>query len=252
MSSKTTFVDEGKPLRLDSIVTDIDGKILPGRAFELLCIRQRWVQEKGSWLQKDEVVARKKLTSAREPVEAVFAALPGGSYLLRAVLSDAEGRKNQSQLTLWVAGEKRPENRRLEQEVVTLVPDSKEYRAGDTARILAQLPFSPAEAVITLRRSGIVETRRLRIAKGTHTIEIPIREDMVPGISVQVDLVGSAKRIGPGGKPDKKLPARPAYASGRLALKVPPYSRTLAIKATPGVDRLIPVSYTHLTLPTKA
>ncbi len=240
LRSKTTFVDEGKPLRLDSIVTDIDGKILAGRDFELLCIRQRWVQEKGSWLQKDEVVARKKMTSGKEPVEAVFAALPGGSYLLRAVLSDAEGRKNQSQLTLWVAGEKRPENRRLEQEVVTLVPDSKEYRAGDTARILAQLPFSPAEAVITLRRSGIVETRRVRVEGGTHTIEIPIRDDMVPGISVQIDLAGSSGRLGPDGKPDKKLPRRPAYASGSIALKVPPLARALKISAKPAVEKLAP------------
>ena len=240
LRSKTTFVDEGKPLRLDSIVTSIDGKILDGKDFELLCIRQRWVQEKGKWLQKDEVVARKKMTSGKEPAEAVFAALPGGSYLLRAVLSDAKGRKNQSQLTLWVAGEKRPENRRLEQEAVTLVPDSKEYRAGDTARILAQLPFSPAEAVITLRRSGIVETRRVRVEGGTHTIEVPIRDDMVPGISVQIDLVGSSSRLGTDGKPDKKLPARPAYASGSIALKVPPYARTLKVSAKPAVEKLAP------------
>ena len=240
LRSEKTFVDEGKPLEIEAIVTDIDGKLMEGRAFELLCIRQRWAQEKGTWLQKEEIAARKNMTSAKKAVEARFAGLPGGSYLLRAVIADEKKRKNQSQLTLWIAGEKRPENRRLEQEVVTLIPDKKEYKAGETARVLAQLPFSPAEAVITLRRSGIVETRRLRIAKGTHTIEIPIREDMVPGISVQVDLVGSAKRIGPGGKPDKKLPARPAYASGRLALTVPPYSRTLAVKATPGADRLIP------------
>ena len=248
LRSEKTFVDEGKPLRIESIVTDIDGKILAGKPFELLCIRQRWVQEKGSWLQKDEVVARKKMTSSKEPVEAVFAALPGGTYLLRAIVSDAKGRGNQSQMTLWVAGEKRPENRRLEQEAVTLIPDGKEYRAGETARILAQLPFSPAEAVITLRRSGIVETRRVRVEGGTHTIEIPIRDDMVPGISVQIDLVGSSKRVGLGGKPDKKLPARPAYASGSLALKVPPYTRTLKLQAKPEVDKLVPGGETFVNV----
>ena len=45
-----------------------------------------------------------------------------------------------------------------------------------------------------------------------------------------------------------KLPARPAYASGSLALKVPPYTRTLKLQAKPEVDKLVPGGETFVNV----
>ena len=41
-------------------------------------------------------------------------------------------------------------------------PDKQEYRAGDTAEVLVLAPFSPAEGLLTLRRSGLVRTSASR------------------------------------------------------------------------------------------
>ena len=75
---------------------------------------------------------------------------------MKATIQDDRGRANETEMTLWVAGGKRMPNRGVDEEKVELIPDRKEYKAGDTAEVLVQAPFTPAEAVMTLRRSGIV------------------------------------------------------------------------------------------------
>ena len=78
-------------------------------------------------------------------------------------MTDELGRKNQSRITRWVSGGKQPPSRSLAQEDVTLIPDKDEYHPGDTAKILVQSPFSPAEGLLTVTRSGILYTTRFTI-----------------------------------------------------------------------------------------
>ena len=75
-----------------------------------------------------------------------------------------------------------------------IIPDKKEYKGGDTAELLLQAPFYPAEGVVTWRRSGIVKTERIQIDGPTKVIGVPIVDAMVPNLFVQVDLVGAAAR----------------------------------------------------------
>jgi uncharacterized protein YfaS (alpha-2-macroglobulin family) len=64
-------------------------------------------------------------------------------------VTDEHGRKNQSRFTRWVSGGQEPTSRKLEQEAVTLIPDKETYQPGDTAQILVQSPFTPAEGMLT-------------------------------------------------------------------------------------------------------
>ena len=87
-------------------------------------------------------------------------------------------------------------------EQASLIPDKEEYAVGDIAEILVQSPFSPASGNLTVARNGFVYTEPFEIAEGesTATLRIPIEESYIPGISIQVDLVGSAPRLDADGK----------------------------------------------------
>ncbi len=159
---------------------------------------------------------------------------------MTARVYDDRERPNESELTLWVAGGKNPPRRDVSQEKVELIPDRKEYRAGDTAEILVQSPFVPAEGLLTLRRSGLVRTERFRMNEPSHTLRIPVEEGFTPNVYVQVDLVGAAARTDDKGEEDLKLPKRPAFASGQLNLTVPPLQRKLQVTATPRDKALEP------------
>ncbi|NOT61541.1 MAG: hypothetical protein HOP19_15095, partial [Acidobacteria bacterium] len=170
----------------------------------------------------------------------------GGTYRVRANIFDNRERPNQSELTLWVAGGKQPPSRDLAQEKVELIPNQKEYKAGETAEILVQAPFANAEAVLTLRRAGLVRTERFTINGASHTVRVPIEDAFTPNLHVQVDLVGAAERTGDDGQPLAGVPKRPAFASGALNLSIPPASRKLTATVTPRDKALEPGGTTNV------
>ena len=135
-----------------------------------------------------------------------------------------------------MSGGQRPPARQVEQEEVTLIPDKKEYRPGDTAEILVQAPFYPAEGLLTLRRSGLVTTERFVMTGPSYTLKIPIKEGYIPNLWAQVDLVGAAPRTDDAGQAKSDLPKRPAFATGELNLAVPPLQRALTRDCGPAGD----------------
>lgn len=238
--SPRTFVQKGEPLIVQTITTDLDGKLIVGREVKLRAVLMDWVFEKGEWKQQEKNPQECTVRSSATPVECRFETKEGGQYRVTAAIQDDRERKNESELTLWVAGGKLVPKRDVEQEEAQLIPDRKNYRAGDTAEVLVQAPFYPAEGVLTLRRSGIVSVERFRMDGPSHTVRVPIKEGYTPNLFVQVDLVGAAVRTDDEGKPQEKLPKRPAFAKGALNLQVPPLARKLAVEATPRDKALEP------------
>ncbi|MGE5183192.1 MAG: Ig-like domain-containing protein [Acidobacteriota bacterium] len=240
LKMKRPFVDKGQPFDLDVIGVDLDGKAVPGAAIEVKAVRLDWQYKKGKYQQLEVDPQTCAVTAGKDPVKCQFATNTGGTYRVTATIVDAKGRPNQTKLTFWVSGGEEPPAREVKQEQVQLIPDKKDYAAGDTAELLVQAPFYPAEGVVTWRRSGIVKTERITLSGPTTTIRVPIADAMVPNIFVQVDLVGMAARTDDHGNPDPKLPKRPAYAVGVLDLPVPPKQRTLAVTVLPSASKLAP------------
>ncbi|HKP13498.1 MAG TPA: MG2 domain-containing protein, partial [Blastocatellia bacterium] len=214
--SPRTFVQKGEPLVVQSIVCDLDGKLVAGRSIKMRAVLLDWIFERGEWKQKEVNPQECEVRSTDAPVECRFETKEGGTYRVTATVMDDRERRNESELTLWVAGGKVVPKRDVEQEDAGLIPDRKAYQPGDTAEILVQAPFTPAEGVMTLRRSGIVTTERFKMDGASTTLKVPIKDGYTPNVTVQVDLVGATARTDEEGKANDKLPKRPAFAKGSL------------------------------------
>ncbi len=241
------YTDPGQPIEVEAIVADIDGQLQSGRTVELVAERLegRWLGDR--WLEEPVPAGQCTLTSTEEPATCELRFETGGRHRLTAEIVDAEGRVNQTELTFWVSGgqPRLPRGEGLEEARVELIPDAEDYQPGDTARILVQAPFAPTEGLWSLRRSGLVERQPFRIDEsGSVTLEIPIEEGWTPNVHLQVDLTGSAPRLGADGEPSEDLPARPAYASGQIQLSIPPLARTLTVDAAPREPALAPAGST--------
>lgn len=246
LRSQKVFVDRGTPLKVDFIVTDIDGKAVADRPVEVRAARLDWKYKDGTW-QDVEVDTQTCIQgSSPDPVSCTFETKLGGTYRITATVTDDQGRKNQSQLTRWVSGGKTPPARQVQQEQLTLIPDKENYQPGDVAQILVQSPFSPAEGLLTVSRNGILYTQRFHIDQDSTTLLVPIEEKYIPNLNIQVDVNGSAPRTDDQGEPVKNVPPRPAFASGQLNLEIPPLSRTLSLTATPAQKELEPGGETSL------
>jgi hypothetical protein len=103
-----------------------------------------WKQVKGEWKQVESKVEECAVKSANDDVKCTFRPKTGGVYRVTARIYDDRERANESELTLWVAGGKQPPQREVTQEKAELIPDRKEYRAGDVAEIVVQSPCVPA------------------------------------------------------------------------------------------------------------
>jgi uncharacterized protein YfaS (alpha-2-macroglobulin family) len=240
LRSERYFVQQGEPLVVQSIVTDIDGKLIAGRPITMRAVLLDWTFKNGEWQQEETNAQDCTIKSGADAVKCTFQPKTGGTYRVTARIMDDRERPNESELTLWVAGGKTPPKREVEQETVGMIPDRKDYKPGDTAEVLVQAPFYPAEGVLTLRRSGIIRSERFHMDGPTLTLKVPIEERFIPNIYVQVDLVGAAARTDDAGKVDERLPKRPAFAAGQLNLSIPPLARRLLVAATPRDKALEP------------
>lgn len=246
-----TFVQKNENIEIESIVSDIDGKLIANRDVEIKAVLKDWTFDKGSW--KEETVDEQtcNIKSTEKPGKCKFVAKAGGVYTITASVMDDRERFNESELTVWVPGGKTPPKRNVEQEEVQLIPNKKDFVPNDVAEILVQSPFVPAEGVLTLRRGGIVKTERFTMKESTTTLKIPLDKQYLPNIYAQVDLVGATPRFDDKGEVDTKLAKRPAFASGQINLQISTDSRKLTVSAEPTAKTIEPGGTTKINVEVK-
>lgn len=249
--TKKTFVRQNESFEVETIVTDIDGKIVANRNVEMKAVLKDWTFDKGEWKQTVVEEQNCNVQSAQNPVKCEFKPTKGGVYTITARVLDDRERPNESEITVWVAGGKTEPKRNVEKEEAQLIPDKKDYKAGDVAEILVQSPFADAEGVLTLRRDGLVKTERFTMKGTSIVLKIPLEEKYLPNIYAQVDLVGASERLLDDGKSDAKLPKRPAFASGTINLSISKATRELTVTAEPREKTLAPAATTKIDVAVK-
>ena len=103
-------------------------------------------------------------------------------------------------------------------------------------------------------------TKEFHMDSDSIALDIPILEEHIPNLEIQVDLVGAAERQSDpqdsltsasgssAAASPNALPPRPAYGSGTLTLSIPPISRTLSLLVTPDESELEPGAETTLSV----
>lgn len=242
LKSDKLFVQKNQPFALELVVTDLDGKLVGERDITVEAVQTLWKQVKGSWQSEERTIEAKTLRSTGKAVAWSFTPTSGGQIKVRATVRDDRERPNQSELTLWVAGGERPPTLKVEREQLMLVPSKQSFDPGETAEILVQSPFYPAEGLLTLQREGLLSTQRFHMEGSSHTLTIPLTAAMVPNVHVQVDVVGASARADAG----PTTPTRPAFATGTLDFGVVSDQYSLALEVTPQQETLEPGAQTHV------
>jgi uncharacterized protein YfaS (alpha-2-macroglobulin family) len=124
---------------------------------------------------------------------------------------------------------------------VELVPDQKEYRAGETARILVKSPFPEAEALVTVERLGVVRAERVRLEGATPVVNVKVTDDLRPNAFVAVHLIRAR-----GKKKEDAVGA--SYRMGYAELRVDPELRRLGVSVKPSASDFRPGSEVSVDL----
>ncbi len=156
LRSDRSFVREGEPLKIEAVVTDVDGKPQTGTKVLVKAGLLRSSYKNNEWVEEVIDPQTCDITSAATAVLCTFTTPVGGEYRIETSVTDAKGGRNRTQLSVWVSGAGSQPTRRVEREQLNVVPDKAEYAAGDTAKVLVQAPFAQGEglAVITDQTSA--------------------------------------------------------------------------------------------------
>lgn len=243
------FVRMGEALAVDLVVTDLDGALIGSRPVEIRAARisasaPTEAEEEELEVQHCERVS----TTKRTPIRCSFSTKNSGRYRITAVVSDEYGKKNQSAIEAWDLGEASVVQEGIKSDKAMVILDKDEYLPGETATVLITSPFTPAEGLLTVDRSGIIHLERFTMRESSKTLEIKLEDSMVPKVELIVNLVGSAPRERSGGEIDPSLPRRPASARGFAKVAVLPSTRTLEVQAIPAVAMVSPGGSTNIEI----
>ncbi len=250
-----SFIRAGENVELDLVVSDIEGKLVAGRAIAVQASRIEYEQQGSEYVEKELDTQTCDVTSVaatpNDKVRCTIKTTQGGSWRISAIVKDDHGRKSQTATQIYVMGGDMPKDRSLAKDRVTIVPDKKEYQPGDLAEVLVLAPFAPAEGLLTVRRQGIVHVERFTMKSSSQAIRVKLDDALVPNAELRVDLVGAAPRDNAAGDPDASLPKRPAYAAGSTSLKILPTARMLMVTAAAKESAAPPGATTQIDVDVK-
>ncbi len=226
----------GKPVKVHYLVTDAQGTPQAGSPVKLVLKRQKitianvadgtggfQTEHQTTWVDEAHCAA----TSATAPGTCELTPKHAGTYRIVATVTDTQGRTQQSTLETWAVGPGvvlwKPGAH------VTLVPDKKSYRPGDTARVLVQNPYPGARALVTVERYGVLWKNVVTLQGSTPVLDIPIHADFFPGAYLSVAIF-SPRVAKPGKKADL---GKPTLALGYVALPVAGAGSSLKVNVTP-------------------
>jgi len=111
-----------------------------------------------------------------------------GTHFLTVTGSDAAGREFSTTVRFQVYGERDYPWAYEEGLRIKMVPEQKQYRPGDTARILVLSPIE-GTALVTLERDNVLRSFRTEITLDKPVIEIPLGDDDAPNVYASILIV---------------------------------------------------------------
>ncbi len=252
-------------VRLRVLALDVDGRPRPQQSVRVALYRvnnysyrKRLIGGFYSYETTREVrklaTACNGLTNAQGLLLCELAPGVSGQVLVRAESADEAGRLSGATKSVWVVGPDEWWFGGTSGDRMDVLPEKKEYQAGETARLQVRMPFRQATALVTVEREGVIE-RFVRTLSGTMpVVEVPIRDSYAPNVYVSVLAVRSrvAHSEGHGSRRDNDVTAlvdltKPAYRLGEVALTVGWQPHRLTVTVMPGgksfpVRAQVPVS----------
>ncbi|HEX6591179.1 MAG TPA: MG2 domain-containing protein [Moraxellaceae bacterium] len=187
-----------------------------------------------------------------------------GELVLNVEAADEKGRIMRSNASTWVSTGDRWWFDQGNDDRIDLLPEKKEYRAGDTMKLQVRMPFPEATALIGVERDGVMETFVQTLKSSNPVISLPVKADYAPNVYVSVLLVrGRNDTVAPTalidlGKPAFKLgiaEVKVGWEAWRLGVNVktdkpryhPRDKAQVSVQVTPPAQQSLPAG-TEVTL----
>jgi uncharacterized protein YfaS (alpha-2-macroglobulin family) len=112
-----------------------------------------------------------------------------GEVIAVARATDANDRATHASTSMWIVGDDAWWFGGTVGERMDVLPEQKEYEAGDVARLQVRMPFRSATALVTVEREGVISSFVTTLSGREPVVEVPIDAKYAPNVFISVFAV---------------------------------------------------------------
>jgi uncharacterized protein YfaS (alpha-2-macroglobulin family) len=187
-------------MRLKFVALDLDGNVIRGQRVqvalytrEILSARRRLI---GGFYAYDNNARVTRLGATCSAVTdehglADCALDPGvsGEVMAVATAQDKDGNEARAVTSVYLAGDDDWWFGGDNGDRMDIVPDSKSYKAGETAHVQVRMPFRDATALVTVEREGVLSSFVTNLSGKDPVIDVPMPGSYAPDVFISVMAV---------------------------------------------------------------
>lgn len=184
-------------LRLKLVALDLEGKPVRGKAVkvalysrEIISARRRLI---GGFYAYDNSAKVTRLstrcstfTDAQGLAQCALDPGVSGEVYAVAIVRDDNGNEAHAVTSVWLAGSDDWWFGGDNGDRMDLVPEQREYKSTDTARLQVRMPFRSATALVTVEREGVLSSFVTQLSGKDPVIKVPLTGAYAPDVYVSV------------------------------------------------------------------
>ena len=176
------------------VVLDTQGKPQAGQAVALrgeqrtsLTTRQKVVGGFYAYDSKEQVKDLGTLCSGKTDARGLLVCdldvTSAGEIHLIAQATDSAGKRTESTASVWVSLGGELWFDQDNDDRIDLLPEQRDLKPGETARLQVRMPFREATVLVTVEREGVLEAKVVNLRGSDPVIEVPIPKASAAGAS---------------------------------------------------------------------
>ncbi len=220
-----------RTFKFDLLTVDKDGKLVSGKDLKVYVIYNDWSSAlskgigkllfRSNSLEKKIVETKKIVSSNKSSFE--YKAKDSGSYTL--LVTNSDGMYSRVDFYAYKKESYYAWDFRSD-DSIELKADKKTYKIGETAKILIKSPLPDARVLVAVERDEVYETRTYQLKGNSLPLEIPIKGEYLPNVTVGVVLLRGRQALPKDSSEDDAFEfnqydlGAPKSKSGAVVLKV--------------------------------
>ncbi|MBF0516147.1 MAG: alpha-2-macroglobulin [Nitrospirae bacterium] len=240
------WADSKESLKYKVIVLGVDGKPRPNVPVEVDIFKKKTYSHRkrvaGGFYSYENIDDIKKIgrhcSGKTDDKGMLFCDAPvkvSGRIIIQPHVKDENGRAAYTNTEVFVAGRDDVWFEAGSDDRIDMLPESKRYEIGETAKFQVRMPFKEATVLVTVGREGVMDTYVKTITREKPIIEIPVKKNYAP--NVYVSALAIRGRIDDA-KPTAMFdPGKPAFKLGITGIDVAWKPHELKVAVT--TDKLV-------------